>query len=62
MIYSNAGSAQAQVILRNEEEPSQANRIHRLTRCWQGMVGIVYLRPGGCRIRVEILLSRILMS
>ena len=27
MIYSNAGSAQAQVILRNEEEPSQANRI-----------------------------------
>ena len=27
MIYSNAGSAQAQVILRNEEESSQANRI-----------------------------------
>ena len=60
MIYSNAGSAQAQVILRNEE-PSQANRI-QANKMLASMVGIVYLRPGGCRIRVEILLSRILMS
>ena len=62
MIYSNAGFAQAQVILRNEEEPSQANRIQANKMLAGHLAGVVYLRPGGCRIRVEILLSRILMS
>ena len=64
MIYSNAGFAQAQVILRNEEEPSQANRIQANKMLaghgWDRL--FTTRRMQNPSTIVEILHSRILMS